>query len=124
MKKICIFALLLMLVGCEKNVLYPGDSGKTVYLKIGEQITIKLPENQSTGYSWRMMTIPQSQMVISQAADQFARSQTNTLGAGGERVFQYQATNIGTVDLYGFHSRPWESDSNVQPSIKYRIVVR
>ncbi|MBR2298985.1 MAG: protease inhibitor I42 family protein [Alphaproteobacteria bacterium] len=124
MKKFCALALFLMIAGCEKNVLYPGDSGKTLYLDVGEQFSIKLPENPSTGYAWRIITVPQSQMVISQVADQFGHSRSNVVGAGGERIFQYQATNAGMVEIYGFHSRPWESDSEAEPSFKYQIVVR
>jgi len=124
MKKIAFFLMFLILTGCERNVLYPSDSGRTLDLKIGEKFSIKLPENPSTGYGWRILIVPQGQMIVSQVADQFARSQSNVLGADGERVFQYQATNSGEVEIYGVESRPWESSSAVQPSVKYRIVVR
>lgn len=124
MKKIALFVMCLALFGCHKNVLYPGDNGKTFTFNVGESFEIKLPENPSTGYKWRMITIPQSQMIISQLADQFGNSASNVVGAGGERVFRYQVTNPGTVDIYGFHTRPWETNSGTNPSVKYRIVVK
>ena len=85
---------------------------------------IKLPENSSTGFKWRVVTNPESQMVISQTSDVFKHSKSTAVGSGGEHIFQYQATNIGMVEIYGFHARPWEINSGTSPSVQYKIIVR
>ncbi len=122
MRIVALLGLVLTLFGCEKNVLYQGDNGKTLTLQVGEQFTIKLPENPSTGYQWNLQTNPQSQMVVSVVSDKFNPSKSNLMGAGGERVLGYQATNTGTVQIYGFHERPWEK-REAQPSFQFTIVV-
>ncbi|MBR6409287.1 MAG: protease inhibitor I42 family protein [Alphaproteobacteria bacterium] len=122
MKKIALF-LLLTLMGCNEKVLYQGDSGKTLTLAVGQEFSIKLPENPSTGYRWEIQTNPQSQMVVANVSDQYAPSKSNLIGAGGERTFRYQATNNGQVELYGFHKRSWES-GDLKPSFKFVIIVR
>lgn len=123
MRKIALLGMVLMLFGCEKNVLYQGDDGKTFTFQVGEQFTIKLPENPSTGYQWNLQTDPKSQMVVSVLSDQFTHSKSELIGAGGDRIFQYQATNSGTVRIYGFHRRSWERQE-IRPAFKFTIVVR
>lgn len=126
MKKVYLLfacALLLTLTGCKKSVLYPSDSGKTLTYNLGETFSIKLPENPSTGYSWRFRTKPKSQLIVSQISDHFEEPKTNRVGVGGEHTFVWQAVNAGEVEIRGFHMRPWVR-SKEEPSVTYKIIVR
>ena len=124
MKRIIAIALFLLIAGCNQNVLFPSDSGKTLNLRIGEQFTLKLPENPSTGYQWEIETEPQYQFVVSQVENQFIAARTAALGVGGERVITYQAKNLGSVEIKGFHQRSWGKSSHDEPSVQYKIIVR
>ncbi len=124
MKKIITLALFIFLAACQKNVLFPSDNGKTLYLKLGDIFSIQLPENPSTGYQWHLIFNPENQAILSQRADRYAHSQTGLVGASGERNFSYQATGIGRVDIYATYARPWDESSSRQPSIQYTIVVQ
>jgi len=68
MKRFYVFFVLvfvLMLFGCKKSVLHRADSGKTFTYSLGEEFSISLSENLSTGYTWHFKTIPATQMVVS-----------------------------------------------------------
>jgi len=126
MKKLYIFfvcGLFLLLTGCKKDVLYRADSGKTFTYSVGEQFSIQLPENPTTGYSWRFKTVPESQLVINQISDYFEAPKTNRVGVGGEHIFVWQAVNAGSVEIQGFHMRPWVR-SKEEPSVVYQIIVQ
>jgi len=118
-----VFVLLFALAGCKKNVLYQSDSGKTLTYAVGDEFSIKVPENPTTGYSWRFRTKPKSQMVISQISDRFEEPKNSSLGAGGEHIFVWQAVNAGEAEILGFHMRPW-AHSKEEPSVVYKIIVR
>ena len=125
MKKFYVFAVLalfLMLAGCKKSVLYRSDSDKTFNFVVGDEFSIRLPDNPSTGYSWHFKTVPASQQVISLISNQFHAPKTKSVGAGGERSFFWQAVTVGSVEVYGFYKRPW-SGSQKEPSVSYKIVV-
>lgn len=116
--------LALMLTGCKKNVLSMAESGKTFKYSVGESFTIRLPENASTGYVWRFKTIPESQQFLSLLSDNFeASAQGGRVGSGGEHIYVWQAVNIGTVEIYGFHTRPWVLSKD-EPSVAYKIIVQ
>ena len=125
MKRLCMFfvgVLLIMLSGCKKDVLYSSDSGKTFTYSVGEQFSIQLPENPTTGYSWRFKTVPESQLVITPMSDYFEESKTNRVGAGGVHTFVWQVVNAGSIEIHGFHMRPW-ARSKEEPSVSYKIIV-
>ena len=118
-----LFFVVLMLTGCKKDVLTGSESGKTFKYNVGESFTIKLPENPSTGYVWRFKVEPESQQIISLISENFEVSSKEPVGAGGEHFFVWQAVNVGTVEIYGFHARPW-AVSKDEPSVAYRIIAQ
>ena len=125
MKKLCMFfvcALFLMLTGCKKDVLYSTDSGKTMTYAVGDKFSIRLQENSSTGYVWRLKTIPESQLAISLISDYFEAPKTDRVGAGGEHIFVWQAVSAGSIEIQGFHARPWVRTQD-EPSVNYKIIV-
>jgi len=123
MKKFLILGLFLALTGCENVVLRSEDVGKTLNLSVGEKFSIRLPENPTTGYGWEMITKPENQDVVLEVKNEFLPDQRGLIGAGGERVFQYQAKESGKVDIYGFYRRPWEKDVTPARSVMYQIIV-
>ena len=124
MKKYLALLSILFLFGCQNDVLTASDNGKTFETTIGKTFRLELNENATTGYRWHFKTDPESQMVLYQTSDTFERPQTNRLGAGGKRIITYQATNVGTIKLMGFHARPWENRDQNIPSVEYIIVVK
>lgn len=118
-----LFAVVLMLTGCKKDILSRAESGKTFTYKVGDSFTIKLSENPSTGYVWRFKTEPESQQIVSLISDNFEESVQGRVGAGGEHSFVWQAVNVGTVEIYGFHTRPWVVSKD-EPTVAYRIMVQ
>lgn len=126
MKRFYVFFVLvfvLMLFGCKKSVLHRADSGKTFTYSLGEEFSISLSENLSTGYTWHFKTIPATQMVVSFLSDRYDAPKTNRVGAGGQRVFLWQAVTAGEVEIQGFYARPW-AQSKEEPSVVYKIIVK
>lgn len=118
-----LFIVVLVLAGCKKDILTGSESGKTFKYNVGESFTIKLPENPSTGYVWRFKIEPETQQIISLISDNFETRAQGRVGAGGEHFFVWQAVNVGTVEIYGFHTRPWVISKD-EPSVAYRIMVQ
>ena len=123
MRKIFMCILCLLLAGCQKDVLYQADSGKTLTYSVGKNFSLQLRENPSTGYTWHLKTIPESQQVISLVSDRYESSDTKAVGSSGKHLFFWQAVNAGEVEIQGFHARPWVQ-SKEEPSVIYKIIVR
>lgn len=109
---------LVATTGCASaQVLGEDDSGKNVTLSVGEQLTIELPSNITTGYSWSVADDGGLQQVgeaLYEAPD------TDAVGAGGTETFTFEATEPGAGELVLWYARPWES---VQPAETWSVTV-
>lgn len=99
----CIF-LLIQPVAARDISLDEGDSGRAVSTSLQDVITVSLPENPTTGYSWEM-TASDGLSLIS---DTFQRSLSKFAGAGGTHIWKYKVTETGIQTISGVYYRPWE----------------
>lgn len=70
--------------------------------RVGETVTLALPENPATGYRWHL-TSP-----LAVVSDEFLPSGTAP-GRAGERVFVLRVSSAGRHEVLAMLSRPWES---------------
>ena len=86
-----------------------ADSGATVQASVGEQFTVSLEENPTTGYEWDMKAGPGLTLV----GDEFvgpSPSPSPLMGAGGTHSWVFRADKGGTLTLTGLYVRPWETN--------------
>jgi inhibitor of cysteine peptidase len=70
--------------------------------RVGETVSLSLPETPGTGYRWRL-TSP-----LPVVSDEFFPSGT-TPGGGGERLFVVEVHEPGRHELLAELVRPWET---------------
>ena len=97
-----------------------SDEGSKQYVVQGDTISVRLPANVSTGYSW---AVAQSAPGVLQAGveprtDAPARS---TPGKGGFQTFEFPVVGAGQGWLQLVYRRPWEKD--VAPAKAWSIFV-
>jgi inhibitor of cysteine peptidase len=88
-----------------------ADKGKTVQVHTGDQITLQLDENPSTGYLWAIDKTDNAVLAL-QHSD-YTPTPGGALGSGGTRVFTFIAKNPGTVHLQLKLWRSFEGDSSI-----------
>ncbi len=90
-------------------------------LKIGENTTVSLPENPTTGYSWNVSVTDGLAIV----RDQFIGPEdTQRVGAGGTHEWILEAIAEGNQTFTGVYRRPWEppSETDVTYSKGYMVI--
>lgn len=109
----CLGALMvataLLLGGCTHPTpvtLGEGDSGHTIKVNVGQQIIVKLPSNQTTGYSWSTATLGGLEQVGK--ATYKASETTAVVGSGGTQSFTFSGRHQGSGQLTLEYRRPWE----------------
>jgi len=83
------------------------DSGKTVEVRLGDRIVLRLPENPTTGFVWKIDE-PNGEVLRVQSSDYSLRPGVGA--GGGERSLVLESISPGTVTLQLKHSRDCESD--------------
>lgn len=117
--------VILMLSACHHHTLIEkGHSGSHFTLSRADSVTISLPENPTTGYSWSFILEPFQQDVIADISENYLPSKTNLAGSGGVKEYHFKAQNPGTVTITGYYYRPWEKlETSKADKVSYTFTV-
>ena len=90
--------------------------------EVGENFTISLSSNQSTGYSWSVGMISDNSQVVVTGMDYDLPDNAKT-GQGGDEVWHLKAVATGTVKLMFYYARSWEKDVPVD-QVVYNVTIK
>ena len=97
-----------------------GDNGQTVAMGVGDVLQVMLPENQSTGYLWAVVTNDEA---VLQLSDEPAYDvDSDAEGAGGTKTFLFEAAAAGTSVLRLVNAR--QQETAVEPAATYELTVQ
>jgi inhibitor of cysteine peptidase len=112
--------------GTKENgqVVTENDSGKTISLKNGENFTLKLKENPTTGYSWQL-NLSKSLSILSDeyTQDKFPGEKEAPEGRGGIHSWVIQATAPGSQQVNGVYRRAWENTTGTEENFALNVEV-
>ncbi len=87
------------------------DSGKTVVMRPGDTITIRLAEKPANGYRWAVEKY--NEKVVVQEGTDYVQPEGTALGGGGQRILTFQAKAPGKVTLHLKLWRAWAGDASI-----------
>ena len=89
------------------------DSGGRRAARVGEELTVVLPENPTTGYRWHSEI---DTRMLQQAGDRY-EGPAEPRGAPGTRRLTFKVLRPGPVHLRVTKRRPWENTAVEEFSI-------
>jgi len=89
--------------------------------KIGENTTIVLESNPTTGYQWQVDYDSGKLELISQEFN--ASENLELVGAPGTEVFIFKAIELGESDITFSYLRPWETDLESEELLYFNLIV-
>ncbi len=91
-----------------------ADNGKSFPLRRGETITIRLPGNPTTGYTWAVDEVDKvGKKTLELVDSSYTRSSPERMGSGGWRALTFKAILAGTSPIKLKYWRAWEGDASV-----------
>jgi len=122
-----LLPLLLLTVSCSMFssrtiVLTEKDSGRTISVRTGDYIEVRLNANPATGYLWSSNT--PNDYVLRLLLDQYERKnqKLNPAGAPSVKIFTYGVVGPGETGIRLEYRRPWEKDK--PPERTFDVLVR
>jgi predicted secreted protein/heat shock protein HslJ len=97
-----------------------SDDGKSIALKTGQLLAVRLDSNPSTGYSWQISQVNDA-VLKQQGEPRFIQPPDSPPGAGGAQVFLFNAAAGGTTTLVLVYKRSFEPD--VAPTQTFTVQV-
>ena len=82
---------------------------EVINARAGENFTISLESNPTTGYSWQLKK-PLDEKFVQLVGSEYVPSRTDLVGAGGTEKWTFRAVKKGTTRLSLKYVRPWEKD--------------
>ncbi|HVP94549.1 MAG TPA: protease inhibitor I42 family protein [Methanoregulaceae archaeon] len=103
-------------------VITEEQNNATVSVNQGNTITLKLPENPTTGFQWNLTTTPG----LTITGDRYVPSdKTGTLvGSGGTHIWEIAATGTGTQEVSAIYKRSWEPITGNETMFGITFMVR
>jgi inhibitor of cysteine peptidase len=119
--------LLLSLGACSNpqgtGALTEKDNGRTVMLKVGDTLSVQLPGNPSTGYSWEPANADLKILTLVGEPEFIAQNPGET-GSGGTVTLRFKATGAGQEPLKLVYHRSWEKDVAPLKTFEVSVVVQ
>jgi inhibitor of cysteine peptidase len=99
-----------------------ADDGRTVDLRVGDSVVLRLAENPTTGYQWVLE--PGSDDVLALQSSDYVGPTGSNVGAGGQRVFTFKAARAGSATAHLRLRRGWEGDQSARGAFTATFRVR
>jgi predicted secreted protein len=98
-----------------------SDAGAEHAVGVGQELVVRLTENRTTGYRWRL-ALPGDGVALDE--DRFDVDTSARPGASGVRTFRLHATKPGAHRLGATLQRSWGSGDAAQPGLEFRVNAR
>jgi len=95
-----------------------SNDGAAVELRPGQPFTVRLAENPTTGYRWRIEDWDRP--VLALAGDEYHAPEDLLHGASGEHEWHFRAREPGAATLRLVYGRSWSKDN---PARTYSLSV-
>jgi inhibitor of cysteine peptidase len=91
----------------------PASTPNSLEAKVGQEFTITLESNATTGYQWQLAK-PLDESMVKLVGSEYKAPQDGRVGQGGEEIWTFKAMGTGKTEVAMKYVRSWEKD--VQPA--------
>ena len=100
------------------------DNGKTLKVKVGDVIRVKLKSNRTTGYSWALTGKTDAKVLKSGEVEyKVDEHPAGMVGVGGNDYCTFTALAPGKTEISLGYARPWEKDKEPAQAFKLTVEV-
>lgn len=108
-----LLAGILLIVGCSAAPKEYTSADQSISAAVGEQFTIKLEGNATTGFQW---TSAFDEAYLKQVKSEYVvdKSKTGMVGVGGNQYFTFQALKAGSTEVKCTYERSFDKGKDAK----------
>ncbi|MBM3155573.1 MAG: protease inhibitor I42 family protein [Chloroflexi bacterium] len=114
---------MLLTLGIVTLACSPAPAGNQIQAKAGQEFTITIESNPTTGYQWELAQTP-NEAIVKFVKSDYKAPQSGRIGQGGEEVWTFKAVGKGIAQISMKYVRSWEKDQPPAKTQTYTVVVR
>jgi inhibitor of cysteine peptidase len=119
----CFFSVIVFIsmAGCSTSSSSASntDPNKIISVKVGQEFTIALKSNPTTGYGWECTSVYEWIQPLDKT---YKADNTGLVGSGGTDIFRFKAHGQGKAKLDFVYKRSWETTSLEQKSFTVEVI--
>ena len=102
-----------------------SSNGSETALAIGELLIVTLDSNATTGFSWNLSAISDTDVIQKVSDEYVAPTPTDPplMGQGGQEVWTFEALAAGTATISMKYIRPWEPEAEPAETFEIKVNV-
>src|SRR5437879_7862592 len=104
-----------------KHTMGDAENGKTIQVRVDDEIQIVLDSNPTTGYRWTIEKSDETLLTLKQ--DQFSAS-SRLMGSSGTQLFTFVAKRAGTAHLHFKYWRLFVGEKSVTRRLTVAIQIQ
>jgi inhibitor of cysteine peptidase len=115
---------ILLVTACAKShktALTESDAGRSIVASVGDELTVRLPANATTGFRWVISEIGPLEQLGEPIYD--GPKKPGLVGAGGVETFRFKAADSGSGELKLEYRRPWEKGAPPEKAWSVKVSV-
>ena len=114
----------LSLFACkDSSAVKVVDGKKLMEVKAGEEFSISVYANPSTGYGWQLAEALDADY-LALVSKEYLTKDTALVGAGCEQEWVFKALKAGQTNISLKYMRPWEKNTPPQNEESFVIVIK
>jgi inhibitor of cysteine peptidase len=96
---------------------------KVIETKVGQNFTITLGSNATTGYQWQFAK-PLDESKLQLLSSDYLMNKTDLVGAPGKQAWVFKAIKAGKTTVYFKYVRSWEKNNPPKKEESFVIIIR
>lgn len=117
---VCVVGFLLAACGAEEPVL--TDPGTSFEVQAGDQFTVVLESNASTGFSWELER-PLDSGVVTKVENVYVEQDTDVVGAPGRQEITFEAVGDGSTFIQLWYIRVFDDPPEPADRAQFEVIV-
>lgn len=103
------------------QIVTEADNGTSISLKNGENFTLQLRENPSTGYAWQL-NVSEGLTILSDGYTQ-DEAPEGKVGVPGTRSWIIEAVDQGSQQVNGIYKQSWMNTTGTEKNFTFTVEV-
>ena len=95
---------------------------KVIETKAGQNFTITLKSNATTGYQWQFAK-PLDESKLQLLSSDYLMDKTGLVGAGGKQVWVLKALKAGKTSVHFKYVRSWEKNNPPETEESFVVII-
>jgi inhibitor of cysteine peptidase len=102
----------------------PESAGRTIELRTGQELLVRLPTNPATGYRWALAAAPADVLKLEGLPSfEHHAGGTSAPGAPGVEIWRFTLARKGQQVLTFDYRLPWDGDAPPAQQLSFTVTV-